>query len=741
MSLFDDIALPLAERGFRVFPLIPKQKRPFAMAGEYDHFDVASTDAEQIRAWSTQEPNANVGVSPDEIFCFVETDDEAALKEACADLPPEVWDTTRVSARENRCYFIFRQTMRTKRAGNMTAAREGQENLFEFKQHRMYVTGPGSIHPKTGTPYQVEWRTIPALPDVLLNRLCELYGAPKASGAYEISEAVKRETALLDRFLGTYEVATTGDWFNKGKQWYRPIECPWREAHENPNEGTSTCVVYMAGGGYGFDCKHRCSSKGWKEFRAELERRFPERKFSFVGNVGPEVVIGQTTATAESVTIAKKQVRPVFPDEAWAGTIFGEFADIVCRGSFIRKRLASESFRAITGAICGDQVTCGIAGVRMREYHAIIANRQSGKSYGVDCAAAFFTKPSLRCLFEPLLMVDCGPNKYRVSGIGAQRFLPGSSNSFVDELTREKKPKKGEDVNVILGPLWKPTARFITIQGEAMALFSRLCSPDWTGQALSALVTDLYDSLDAEVAVTKDRATPKIPVQLQYSMLLCTQPQIWRKYMAAHMMDSGLFGRFYIVGSEMKPKKVLLPDYSDADLFQEHFGALRRDVFARLDYLREHPLRMTIAPAAKRRLEDWENALPDDEDMDRDLSSRMGLHIWRAAMARAWGAIPQRTEIMVEDAEAAIKLGEYQVKMRQYYAPTPGDSPRWKHLNAVKAAVEQAGQISLRDLRRTVRADRFPEDFDWALTYLDKRGHVVTRKEGKSKTLCWVIQD
>ena len=59
-------------------------------------------------------------------------------------------------------------------------------------------------------------------------------------------------------------------------------------------------------------------------------------------------------------------------------------------------------------------------------------------------------------------------------------------------------------------------------------------------------------------------------------------------------------------------------------------------------------------------------------------------------MARAWGGIPQRAEITVEDAEAAILLGEYQVKMRQHYAPTPGDSPRWKHLNMVRAAIEQA---------------------------------------------------
>jgi hypothetical protein len=286
-------ALPLAERGFRVFPLIPKQKRPVAMAGEYDHFDVATTDPEQLRVWAAQAPDGNVGLTPDEHFCFLETDDEAALKAACADIPPEVWDTVRVSARENRSYYIFRQTMRTKRAGNMTAAREGQENLFEFKQHRMYVTGPGSIHPKTGGPYAVEWRTIPAMPDVLLNRLCELYGKPKATGPQQMSDEVKRETGLLDRFLEAYEVATIGDWFNKGRQWYRPIECPWGDPHENENVGTSTCVVYTEGGGYGFDCKHRCSSKSWKDFRAKLESRFPGRRFSFLRDTGAGAVIGQ----------------------------------------------------------------------------------------------------------------------------------------------------------------------------------------------------------------------------------------------------------------------------------------------------------------------------------------------------------------------------------------------------------------------------------------------------------------
>lgn len=292
---FLDIAKPLAERGFRVFPLAPREKFPVRLV-EGDHFDAATIDPEQIKLWAEQELNANVGLSPDEHFCFLETDDEATLHDRCEDLPPEVWNTTRVSARENRCYYVFRQTMRTRKAGNMIVEQGAdQPNLFEFKQHRLYVVGPGSIHPKTGTPYQVEWRDIPAMPDVLLNRLCELSGAPKATEAHVISDEAKLETALLDRFLEYYEVGALAPWFNKGRQWYRPIVCPWESVHENGNQGSSTCIVYTEGGGYGFDCKHRCANKTWQEFRAELGSRFPDKpKFAFRDS-GPTVTLGSKT--------------------------------------------------------------------------------------------------------------------------------------------------------------------------------------------------------------------------------------------------------------------------------------------------------------------------------------------------------------------------------------------------------------------------------------------------------------
>jgi len=696
---FLDIALGCIARGWHVHPLKSGGKVPVTKHGKND----ATLDEAQVRQWWTRNPSCNVGIScgPSGL-CVVDADHGLKGEQEFKAWRDRNGLPVTYSVRSGRRdeYGVQSYYLGTLPDGRFEL--DGVKG--DIKSAGGLVLAAGDIHPVTGEAYYVledaPLAPVPAIVDQSRAR-------QQVSATLEGGDITENRNLAMTSILGKMRDAGLSD------ELLRDYAIRTNEARMKPplDEYEIEGIIRNA-------CKWPIPA--------------PE----------PIAVIGSAAdveAATEPVTVAEKHARPIFPDEAWAGTVFGEFAEIVCRGNFIRKRLAAESFRAITGAIAGDQVTCGIAGVRMREYHAIIANRQSGKSYGLDLAVWFYAKPSARCVFEPMLMLDCGQNSYRLSGIGAQRFLPGSSNSFVDELTREKKHKRGEDVDVIVGPMWKPTARLITIQGEAMALFSRLCSPDWTGQALSALVTDLYDSLDAEVAITKDRSTPKIPVQLQYSMLLCTQPQIWRKYMAAHMMDSGLFGRFYIVGSEYKPRKVLLPDYSDSELFQEHFGALRRDVFARLDYLRDHPLRMTIAPAAKQRLQDWENALPDDEDMDRDLSSRMGLHVWRAAMARAWGAIPQRTEITLEEADAAIRLGEYQVKMRQFYAPTPGDSPKWRHLNAVKAAVEQAGQISVRDLRRAVRGDRFPEDFDWALAYLEKRGRIVARKEGRAQIVCWTL--
>ena len=64
MSRFLDIALPLAERGFRVFPFVPSSKIPFKLSWG-DHFDAATTDRGPLEQWDKEVPRANVAISPD----------------------------------------------------------------------------------------------------------------------------------------------------------------------------------------------------------------------------------------------------------------------------------------------------------------------------------------------------------------------------------------------------------------------------------------------------------------------------------------------------------------------------------------------------------------------------------------------------------------------------------------------------------------------------------------------------
>ena len=721
MSRFLDIALPLAERGFRIFPLIPKTKRPVRIEGEYDHFDVASTDLLQIRAWSTQEPDANVGISPDEIFCFLETDDEAALKVACADLPPEVWDTARVSARENRCYYIFRQTMRTKRAGNMTAAREGQENLFEFKQHRMYVTGPGSIHPKTGTPYQVKWQGIPALPDVLLNRLCELYGEPKATSSGEMSEVVKEQTALLDSFLTRYEVATTGDWFNKGKQWYRPIVCPWKDSHENQNEGTSTCIVYTEDGGYGFDCKHRCSSKEWKEFRAELAARFPERKFSFAREDAIAVI--SLVEVVEEAEYEPERPDPVYPIEEWDGTEFGEFANVCAEDNNVPRKLYLEAFRTVTGAVVGDRIQCQIEGVEPRTYTILPAPPGKGKGSSIGRATSFYEQTSLSGMIvtSPLLFGP-GQDSWKAQGIGAEIALPSSMPGLMRIITPPKpkaEPKKakgkgGVEVSIEKVTNWEPMARVVTAAEELKELFANLYTENGVGTALEGGICRLWDSTTFSASTSNERQG--MSSKVMYTILGGITPEDWTDLLSrGSSVGSGFMSRLNIIGTRGEWENV-------EEMQRPDFIALRRRFLPRIYALKDNAVMVGRTEGAAGLVREWFRGLKSAERSH----SRFNLHAWRSALWLAW--LRGHPDITEKDALGGIRLAQYQWDTRDYYTVTRVENPVAKVQEKIRKALREAKarRLTLNELKRVTHADRVGTEI-WmrALDGMIKSGEVA----------------
>jgi hypothetical protein len=722
MSAFLDRALPLAERGFRVFPLIPKDKRPLGIAGDFDHFDAASTDIEQLRVWNEQVFDANVGLAPDEIFCFLETDDEAALKEACADIPPEVWDTTRVSARANRCYFIFRQTMRTKRAGNMTVSRKDKENLFEFKQHRVYVTGPGSIHPKTNAPYGVEWRPIPAMPDVLLNRLCELYGAPKASESHAMSDEVKRGTALLDRFLECYEVAATGDWFNKGKQWYRPIECPWRDEHENPNEGTSTCIVLTEGGGYGFDCKHRCSEKGWKEFRAELESRFPERKFSFVAD-DVKLALGGRKASAEIVAEDAEQLppakRPVYPDDVWADTFYGIFAELCSRENYIPKRLFTESIRTTTGAIVGRQLRgTTTATANPRAYTILITGPGGGKGTACERVQQLFAEQwsSNTVSVEPPFLFGVREIFWRNSGLGVQIVNAASAPGIMKAL-EPRKLKKNEVLNPM--EVWKPVARYMCLQEEVRALFANFQNES-TGAGLESVLCELYDRETFATTATKDRA-PEYGT-LMYSILGGITPENWDSvFSKVASAGSGFLSRLNIIGTEeaRRVQDLDIPDFTE----------LRNKFFPLIKDLAKNPRVLSPSADARQLVTRWFDSLALPEGVQR---SRLNVLAWRTSLHLAW--LHGHDHIEAVDAEGGTRVADYQVKMREYYSPAEGETRPARCEAAMRKVMRAKRHMTERLLMRAIHYEKYGVELARrSLENLCKAGELRHDKNARPK--------
>lgn len=523
---FKTIALRNAARGFRVLPLNGKR----AIINDWPN--VASVDQRTIETWAARFPDANCGIAGGDDIIGLDTDRADRLHELCSDLAPGTFETFSVtSGRPNRAHYYFRATPQALSLGNIKWREPNAPgNVFEVKGAGAYLVAEGSIHPDTGEIYRVV-QDLPLIdfPSALVTKLLDLHRRDNPRGKREWSLPVRDGDGRDDYFIS--------------------------EAGKLRNLGCSEEIILARLQEINSDPQMVADAKSDDDLRriARSAARYD------VPPPEPKVVIG--AQVRQPLLVAEKTARPVYPDAVWDGTIFGDFADIVCRGNFIPRKFVAESFRILTGAIAGDQVTCGLAGVRLREYLTCIGEPQAGKSWALDCSQWFYTKQAGTTLFEPLLIEHGGETKWRSRCVGAQRFLPGSPNAFVDELTRDDRRKERKPaIKVEITERWIPTARLITIQGEAMSLFARLASSDWTGQALSALVTDLYDGVDAEVAITGQREMPRKPVRLQYSMLLYTQPRIWRKFMADHLMDSGLFGRFYLVGSGQKPKRVTLPD-------------------------------------------------------------------------------------------------------------------------------------------------------------------------------------
>lgn len=183
MSPFIDAALKWRERGFAVFPLAPRGKRPLGSLVRHGFLD-ASKDPAIIRDWWRRVPQANIGLRTGEGKFVVDLDDDDAVAwfvNACGRHGGAPSTLVVRTSRGLHLFFTCGDGVPTS-AGRLAPG-------VDVRGEGAYVVGAPSVHP-SGAVYTIEhdlavarapqWLIDLALPDENDCRT-EIVKAPAAS--------------------------------------------------------------------------------------------------------------------------------------------------------------------------------------------------------------------------------------------------------------------------------------------------------------------------------------------------------------------------------------------------------------------------------------------------------------------------------------------------------------------------------------------------------------------------------
>lgn len=150
---YKEIALPMAERGVPTIPLRPRTKVAFLTEWE----EKATLSPEQIAQWDTDYPNANgacVAYAKPGGVWFFEVDRPEVITRIESETGQKLPRTFRVRSSPGRGHYYFRHTSASLAVGNVSQ-NFVKHNDWSMRADRQYVVAPGSIHPKSGMPYQI----------------------------------------------------------------------------------------------------------------------------------------------------------------------------------------------------------------------------------------------------------------------------------------------------------------------------------------------------------------------------------------------------------------------------------------------------------------------------------------------------------------------------------------------------------------------------------------------------------
>jgi AAA domain/Bifunctional DNA primase/polymerase, N-terminal len=242
---FKNIALSLIERGIKVIPVQPGEKR--CLLPNWPQ--AATTNPAQIEVWNSENSHYNVGAvgTPDTIAIF--DCDVVGLRESIENETGMKFPATLIikSAGKGAEHIYFTQTARSRALGNRSSM-----GLYDLQSNNKYVVGAGSKL-NNGREYTVvDGSPIAGFPDWLCDWVERNSVKERHASDDEIGAPVHKDFDF-DAFCEHYELVFFGE---KAGKWVFK-ECPFKGDHHHTTDGKpdfAATVMFFDGGRIGFSC-------------------------------------------------------------------------------------------------------------------------------------------------------------------------------------------------------------------------------------------------------------------------------------------------------------------------------------------------------------------------------------------------------------------------------------------------------------------------------------------------------
>ena len=717
-----DVALDCIGRGWYVFPCWPKTKKPMTAHG----FKDATLDEGTIRAWWKKTPDANPAISTGPSKLLVVDNDHglASMDGALTWMKRNGFPLT----------YAVRTGRRPEFGLQLYYQADGSRGCAGWKLNGCggdiraeggYVMAAGSIHPDSGEAYTslLDGTPVAPAPQFVKDLAPETRTYDPAT-AVDDATADTWKTWLLE-YMDRNKVEPRDFEKRAPNGYWLGIHCPWEEQHGSGPGAESSTVLGILDGKVAFECSHgTCKTNKrdtavFKQLMALMHNEAAREP-----GAAPPIVLGRPKLAPEAAKLPER-TRPVYPMEAWDGTVVGTFANLCGEDNNVPLKMYAEAFRCVLGAVVGDRISCPtVEGALPRTYTIIVAPKGKGKGTAIRRAVDFFKQPcdgvsdtgksgggGVRVSFSDPLLSGNRDFMWKPKGIGAYEAaassVPGMARLIKEpDSTAKNKPQF----------TWGSTKpRVLSVHEEMKTLLSALFIEGGVGSGLEGVVCQLWDAVEFHGTATGTREAQY--GEMMFSMLCGVTEEDWFDLLGrGNAVGGGLLSRLNIIGTEggyLNVSKMKPPDFTE---LQETF-------LPRVIQLQDAHMRIKPSEDAERIICEWADSLPEN-------SERMNIHAWRSALMIAWlrceGTISART------AEDAVKLGQYQIASHEYYRPNSADTANARVQGKILRALEMKGPLSKRALQRATHGDRDGTDL-WsrALAGLLNDGAIGKREDGK----------